>query len=58
MRVMVAGDLVDGPVVYIGVPDTRDVADYSATIEQVSADAPPHGQRSLTGYSITFAVDD
>lgn len=58
MRVVVAGDLVDGPVAYIKVPDTRDVASYIATVEQVSTDAPPHTQRSLSGYSISIAVDD
>jgi len=58
MRVIVAGDLVDGPLVYIRVPDIADVADYTVTIEQVAADAPPHAQRSLTGYSVSVAVDE
>ena len=58
MRVVVAGDLVDGPLVYIQVPDIADVANYTVTVEQVSADAPPHAQRSLTGYSVSVAVDE
>jgi hypothetical protein len=58
MRVVFAGDLVDGPLVYIKVPDIADVADYTVMVEQVSADAPPHAQRSLTGYSISVAVDE
>jgi hypothetical protein len=58
MRVVVAGPLVDGDLVYIHVPDIGDLSDYTATIEQVAANAPPHAQRSLTGYSLTIAVDD
>jgi hypothetical protein len=57
MRVVVSGDLVDGPVAYIGVPDIRDVADYTVTVEQVAVKAT-NAQRSLTGYSVSVAVDD
>jgi len=57
MRVVVSGNLTDGPVAYILVPDTRDVAAYSVTVEQVAVKAT-NAQRALTGYSVNVAVDN
>lgn len=52
-RVAVTGTLANGAVVTIGVPDTRKLSQYSATIEAVAGS--DFQLRSLTGYSLTVS---
>ena len=52
-RVAVTGTLTSGAVVTIGVADTRNVAQYTATVQVVAA--PDFQLRSLTGYSLTVS---
>jgi len=52
-RVAVTGTLTSGAVVTIGVADTRNVAQYAATVQAVAA--PDFQLRSLTGYSLTVS---
>jgi hypothetical protein len=55
-RVVVAGDLTDGPVAYLFVPDIHDLSSYVATVEQVAVKAT-NAQRSVAGYTVTAAVE-
>lgn len=55
-RIVAAGNLTDGPMVYLFVPDVHEIASYVPTIEQVAVKAT-NAQRSLTGYSITVAEE-
>jgi hypothetical protein len=55
-RVVIAGNLVDGPVAYLFVSDVADIATYVATVEQVAVKAT-NAQRSLAGYSITVSEE-
>lgn len=55
-RIVVAGNLTDGPVAYLFVPDVHDISTYAVTIEQVAVKAT-NAQRALTGYSFSVAVD-
>ncbi len=52
-RVAVTGTLTNGAVVTIGVPDTRKLSQYSATIEAVAGS--DFQLRPLTGYSLTIS---
>ncbi len=52
-RVAVTGTLTSGAVVTIGVADTRNVAQYTATVQVVAA--RDFQLRSLTGYSLTVS---
>lgn len=55
-RIVVSGNLTDGPVAYLFVPDTREISSYVATVEQVAVKAT-NAQRALAGYTITAAVE-
>ena len=50
-RAVVAGNIVDGIIAKIHVPDVAKVANYSAVVEQ-AANRTSFAQQSLTGYSI------
>jgi hypothetical protein len=50
--VVITGTLTDGPVLRIGVADTRDDEDYTATV--VSVASTGYAVRAVTGYE--FAV--
>jgi len=52
-RVAVTGTLTNGAVVTIGVPDTRKLSQYTATIEAVAGS--DFQLRPLTGYSLTIS---
>ncbi len=52
-RFAVTGTLTNGAVVTIGVADTRNVAQYAATVQAVAAS--DFQLRSLTGYSLTVS---
>jgi hypothetical protein len=52
-RFAVTGTLANGAVVTIGVADTRQVAQYAATVQSVAA--LDFQLRSLTGYSLTVS---
>src|SRR5204862_7379013 len=52
-RFAVTGTLTNGAVVTIGVADTRNVAQYRATVQAVAA--PDFQLRSLAGYSLTVS---
>jgi hypothetical protein len=52
-RLAVTGTLTNGSVVTIGVADTRNAAQYSATVQAVAA--PDFRLRSLAGYSLTVS---
>jgi len=49
-RLAVTGTLTNGALVTIGVADTRNAAQYTATVQSVAA--PDFQLRSLTGYSL------
>jgi hypothetical protein len=53
-RVIVAGDVVDGILVRIHVPDVSKVGDYHVTIGQVAA-RTTHALQSVGSYSITVS---
>jgi hypothetical protein len=55
-RIVVAGNIVDGVVAQIEVPDIADVANYSVVMEQATIRTAPWTQQSLTGYSIAVSV--
>jgi hypothetical protein len=55
-RVVVAGNIVDGVVAQVAVPDIDDAANYSVVVEQVSIRNAPFTQRALGGYSIAVSV--
>lgn len=50
-RVVVAGDIVDGAVARIHVPDVSASANYTVTVEQ-AANRVSFAQQNLSGYSI------
>ena len=52
-RFAVTGTLTNGAVVTIGVADTRNAAQYAATVQAVAA--PAFQLRPLTGYSLTVS---
>ena len=52
-RLAVTGTLPNGAVVTIGVPDTRKLSQYAATIEAVAGS--DFQLRPLTGYSLTIS---
>lgn len=54
-RIVVAGNITDGVVAGIYVPDINDVAAYSVVMEQVSV-RNTFTQRSISGYSIAVAA--
>jgi hypothetical protein len=53
-RIIVGGNLTGGKIVEIWVPDTRKVADYSATVLEVAARGN-FTQRATGGYTLTVA---
>ena len=55
-RIVVSGDLTDGPVAYLFVPDVNAISTYVVTVEQVAVKAT-NAQRSLAGYSIAVAEE-
>lgn len=54
-RVVVAGNLVDGTVAQIHVPDVNNVADYSVVIEQIAV-RNTFAQRATGGYSVMVSA--
>lgn len=54
-RIVVAGNIVDGVVAGIYVPDINDAASYSVVMEQVAV-RNTFAQRSTSGYSIAVAA--
>jgi len=52
-RLAVTGTLTNGAVVTIGVPDTRKLSQYTATIEAVAGS--DFQLRPLSGYSLTIS---
>jgi hypothetical protein len=54
-RVVVAGNIVDGIVVRVAVPDINDAASYSVVMEQVAV-RNTFAQRSTSGYSIAVSA--
>lgn len=53
-RVVLAGDITDGVVATIWVPDLANASRYSVTMEQVAVRGT-NAQRSIAGYGITVA---
>ena len=54
-RIVAAGNLTDGVVARIAVPDVGNVGDYSVVMEQVAV-RNTFAQRGLLNYSITVSV--
>ena len=54
MRVVVGGNLVAGKIAEIWVPDTRKVAQYSATPVEAAASGT-FAQRPITGYTLKLS---
>jgi hypothetical protein len=54
-RVVAAGNLVDGVVAKIWVPDVTIIGSYSITVEQ-AAKRTTFAQQTLTGYSISITT--
>jgi len=54
-RVVVAGNLVDGAVVKVRVPDVQNASDYSVLIEQAAV-RTTFAQQNLSGYSVTVTA--
>jgi hypothetical protein len=54
-RIVVAGDLTDGLVAKVHVPDVGNAADYTVTIEQAAA-RTTFAQQPLSGYSVTVTA--
>jgi hypothetical protein len=52
-RFAITGALTNGTVLTIGVPDIRQVASYTATVEQVAATS--YQLRPLAGYALTVS---
>lgn len=52
-RVVVLGDLTAGPVATISVPDTRQAASYSATVEEV-ATRQTYALQSAGGFTMSI----
>ena len=53
-RVIVAGRIVNGLVARFWIPDRRNIASYTALVEQAAA-ASTYEQRDVTGYSLSLA---
>ena len=53
-RVIVAGRIVNGVVARFWIPDRRNIASYTAVVEQAAA-ASTYEQRDVTGYSLSLA---
>ena len=53
-RIMLAGAIGDGPVMRFWMPDRRDVALYTATLEQAAARST-YQQQDISGYSLSIA---
>lgn len=51
--VIVTGDLTEGALLTLAVPDTRDDDDYSATVVQVASTT--YALRPLTGYALDIS---
>jgi hypothetical protein len=54
MRIIVAGNIVPGPVATIHVPDIKQASSYVATV-QMGTDKSSYSLRSGGGYQITIA---
>lgn len=54
-RIVVAGNLTDGIIARVHVPDIKDVADYSVVIEQIAV-RNTFTQRATGGYSVTVSA--
>lgn len=54
-RIVVAGNLTDGIIARVHVPDIKDVADYSVVIEQIAV-RNTFAQRAMGGYSVTVSA--
>lgn len=54
-RIVVAGNIVDGIVARVAVPDINDAASYSVVMEQVAV-RNTYTQRALTGYSVAVSA--
>lgn len=54
-RVVVAGNIIDGVVAQVAVPDVNDAASYSVIMEQVAV-RNTNAQRSVSGYSIAVSA--
>lgn len=54
-RMIVTGNIVAGPVATIHVPDTREAASYSATVEQ-AATRQTYGLQSASGFTMTVVA--
>ena len=53
-RIMVAGTIVDGPIVRFWMPDRRNVAQYLATLEQAAV-RTTYEQQDIGAYSLSIA---
>ena len=54
-RIVVAGNITDGVVAGVYVPDVNDAASYSVVMEQVAV-RNTFAQRSISGYSIAVSA--
>jgi hypothetical protein len=54
-RVIVSGDIVDGPIARIWLPDRRALAPYTLGIEQV-ANRVTYAQQPATGYALSLEL--
>lgn len=54
-RIVVAGNIVDGVVAGIYVPDVNDASSYSVVMEQVAVRVT-NAQRSISGYTIAVTA--
>ena len=52
-RVVVAGQIVNGVVARFWIPDRRNIASYTALVEQAAA-ASTYEQRDVTGYQLSL----
>ncbi|HEX7917867.1 MAG TPA: hypothetical protein VF454_00615 [Gemmatimonadales bacterium] len=54
-RIVVAGDITDGVVAGVYIPDVHDASSYSVVMEQVAV-RNTFAQRSIGGYSIAVSA--
>lgn len=54
-RIVVAGNIIDGVVAGVYVPDVHDASSYSVVMEQVAV-RNTFTQRSISGYSIAVSA--
>ncbi|MCH8144619.1 MAG: hypothetical protein IIA55_07875, partial [Gemmatimonadetes bacterium] len=52
-RAIVAGTITDGAVLRFWMPDRRNIASYTATLEQAAARST-YEQQGLSGYSLSI----